>query len=117
VQALVGEAEATLGAARAYLYEALREVWEEAVKNQTLEMPRKIKLQLSATHAVIAATKVVDLVHEIVGTSGIRDEYRFQRHFRDVHTISQHGFVSVGRYESSGQFLLRVPIEWPFYGL
>ncbi len=117
VQAMIGEAEATLGAARAYLYEALQEVWNSAVLGRIIDMPGKMKLQLAATHAAVTCAKVVDLVHEAAGTAGIRDEYRFHRHFRDVHTITQHAFISASRYESGGQFYLGVPIEWPFYGL
>jgi indole-3-acetate monooxygenase len=117
VQERIGEAEATLGAARAYLYEALQEVWEGAVLGRIIDMPGKMKLQLAATHAAISCAKVVDLVHAAAGTAGIRDEYRFNRHFRDVHTITQHAFISASRYESGGQFYLGVPIEWPFYGL
>ena len=117
VQALTGEAEATLGAGRAYLYEALREVWDKALQGQLIDMPGKMKLQLAATHAAAAAARAVDLVQVAAGTTGIRDEYRFQRHFRDVHTITQHAYISASRYESGGQYFLDVPIEWPFYGL
>jgi alkylation response protein AidB-like acyl-CoA dehydrogenase len=117
VQALVGEAEATLGAGRAYLYEAARAVWDNACHGQLIDMPGKVKLQLAATFAMAAAARVVDLVHAAVGTTGIRDEYRFQRHFRDVHTLTQHAYLSAGRYESGGQYFLDLPIEWPFFGL
>ena len=82
-----------------------------------IDMPGKMKLQLAGTHAVMAGAKVVDLIHAAAGTSGIRDEYRFQRHFRDAHTITQHAYTSAARYESGGQYFLGVPIEWPFYGL
>ena len=117
VQAAIGEAEATLGAGRAYLYEALREIWEKALEGRLIDMPGKMKLQLAATYAVTAAVKVVDLVHKAVGATGIRDEHRFQRYFRDVHTLEQHAYISTARYESAGQYFLGVPIEWPFYGL
>jgi alkylation response protein AidB-like acyl-CoA dehydrogenase len=117
VQALIGEAEATLGAGRAYLYEALREVWDKACQGYMIDMPGKMKVQLAATYAVAAAARAVDLVHAAVGTTGIRDEHRFQRHFRDVHTLTQHAYLSAGRYESAGQYFLGVPIEWPFFGL
>jgi alkylation response protein AidB-like acyl-CoA dehydrogenase len=117
VQAAIGKAQATTAAARAYLYEALREVWEKALAGQLIDMPGKMKLQLAATHAVAAGVKVVRLIHETAGTSGIREEYRFQRHFRDAHTVSQHAYTSAARYESGGQYMLGVPIEWPFYGL
>ena len=117
IQALIGEAEAVLGAGRAYLYEALREVWDKALQGYVIDMPGKMKLQLAATYAAAAAAKVVDLVHTAAGTTGIRDEHRFQRHFRDAHTITQHAYISASRYESGGQYFLGVPIEWPFYGL
>ena len=117
VQAAIGEAEATLGAGRAYLYEALREVWDKALEGALIDMPGKMKLQLAATYAIAAAVRTVDLVHKAVGTTGVRDEHRFQRYFRDVHTIEHHAYISAARYESGGQYFLRVPIEWPFYGL
>jgi indole-3-acetate monooxygenase len=117
IQAAVGEAEATLGAGRAYLYEALQEVWDKALEGHLIDMPGKMKLQLAATYAIAAAVRTVDLVHKAVGTTGIRDEHRFQRYFRDVHTIEHHAYISAARYESGGQYFLGVPIEWPFYGL
>jgi len=117
VQAAIGEAEATLGAARAYLYEALREVWDKAVQGYLIDMPGKMKLQLAGTYAVAAAARAVDLVQTAAGTTGIRDEHRFQRYFRDVHTVVHHAYISAARYESGGQYFLGVPIEWPFYGI
>jgi indole-3-acetate monooxygenase len=117
VQGAIGEAEATLGAGRAYLYQALGEIWGKALEGHLIDMAGKMKLQLAATYAVAAAVRVVDLVHKAVGATGIRDEHRFQRYFRDIHTVEQHAYVSTARYESAGQYFLGVPIEWPFYGL
>jgi len=117
VHGVVGEADATLGAARAYLYEALREVWDRALEGHLIHMPGKMKMQQAATFAMAAAAKVVDLVQAIAGTTGVREEHQLQRHFRDVHTLMHHAYASAGRYESAGQYFLDVPIEWPFYGL
>ena len=117
VHGVVGEADATLGAARAYLYEALREVWDKALEGHLIDMPGKMKMQQAATFAMAAAAKVVDLVQAIAGTTGVREEHQLQRYFRDVHTLMHHAYASAGRYESAGQYFLDVPIEWPFYGL
>jgi indole-3-acetate monooxygenase len=117
VQAAIGEAEATLGAGRAYLYEALREGWEKALVGHLIDMPGKMKLQLAASHAVTASARAVDIVHKVAGTTGVREEHRFERHYRDIHTVEHHAYVSAGRYESGGQYFLGRPIEWPFYGL
>jgi alkylation response protein AidB-like acyl-CoA dehydrogenase len=117
VQSQLAQAEAKLGAARAYLYEALQQVWDVAVQRQTIALPQKVKIQLAATHAVVASAEAVDLVHAASGTAGIRNEHRFQRHFRDVHTITQHGFISASRYESAGQLLFGLNSDWPFFAL
>jgi alkylation response protein AidB-like acyl-CoA dehydrogenase len=117
VQSQVAQAEAKLGAARAYLYESLQQVWDGAVEGQTITGQHKIKVQLAATHAVVASAEVVDLVHAAAGTTAIRNEHRLQRHFRDVHTITQHGFISASRYESAGQLLLGLNSDWPFFAL
>lgn len=117
VQAQVGRAEALARAAHAFLQQAAQGAWNDALDGRYVTMPHKINLQLAGTHAAVMSAEVVDLVHAAAGTSGIRDEQRFQRHFRDVHTITQHGFISSSRYESVGQLLLDAPVEWPFYGL
>jgi alkylation response protein AidB-like acyl-CoA dehydrogenase len=117
VQSQIAQAEAKLGAARAYLYEGLQQVWEGAMQGRTITVPHKIKLQLAAIHGIIASAEAVDLVHAAAGTTGIRTAHRFQRHFRDVHTITQHGYVSASRYESTGQLLLGLNSDWPFFAL
>jgi alkylation response protein AidB-like acyl-CoA dehydrogenase len=117
VQSQLAQAEARLGAARAYVYQTFDQIWHEAVKGQKIDMRQKAYAQLAATHAILASAEVVDLVHAAAGTTGIRNENQLQRHFRDVHTVTQHGFASASRYESAGQVLLGLPHDWPFFGL
>jgi alkylation response protein AidB-like acyl-CoA dehydrogenase len=66
---------------------------------------------------VDAACQAVDLLHAVAGTTGIREEHRFQQYFRDVHTLSQHAFSSAGRFESLGKLLLGRESDWPFHYL
>lgn len=117
VQDQLARARASVDAARAYLYGALAAA-DEAVQTQpALALEQGIPLALAASHAVAAAGQAVDLVHRCAGTSGIRNELRFQQYFRDVHTISQHAFVSPARFESVGKLLLGRASDWPFYAL
>jgi alkylation response protein AidB-like acyl-CoA dehydrogenase len=80
----------------------LREVWDNAIQGQLIDMPGKMKIQHAATFAMAASAKVVDLVQAVAGTTGMRDEHQFQRHFRDVHTLMHHACASAGLYESAG---------------
>jgi alkylation response protein AidB-like acyl-CoA dehydrogenase len=115
VQRQVAEAEATLSAGRAYLYATFQENWEAALQGAELTLDRKLKMQLATTHAIVCAAKAVELVHTTAGTSAIRNEYPFQRYFRDVHTITQHAFASASRYESVGALMLGVESDWGFF--
>jgi indole-3-acetate monooxygenase len=115
VQRQVAEAEATLGAGRAYLYATFRESWDAAVQGFEIPLAQKLKMQLATSQAVRCAAQAVDLVHAAAGTSAIRNESKFQQYFRDVHTITQHAFVSASRYESVGALLLGVESDWGFF--
>jgi indole-3-acetate monooxygenase len=117
VQAELARAEAAIGSSRAYLYEVFEEAWDLAVADRPIAMEWKGRMQLAATHAVLEAAEAVDLVHAVVGSSGIREEQPFSRHFRDAHVITQHGFVNASKLESVGQILLGLSPEWPFFAL
>jgi alkylation response protein AidB-like acyl-CoA dehydrogenase len=115
VQRQVAEAEATLGAGRAYLYTTFQENWDAVVQGAEITLDRKLKMQLATSHAIVCAAKAVELVHAAAGTSSIRNEYQFQRYFRDVHTITQHAFASASRYESVGALMLGAESDWGFF--
>ena len=44
----------------------------------------------------------------------VKNEYKFQQYFRDVHTITQHVFASANRYESVGARILGVESDRGF---
>lgn len=115
VQSQLARAEAKLGAARAYFYGVFEEAWQEAVAARPITLALKAKMQLAMTHAVLECAAAVDLIHETVGASGIREEYAFSRHFRDIHVITQHGFINAAKLEPVGQIMLGLEPDWPFF--
>lgn len=115
VQDRVARAKAMVDAARAYLYRALDDTWAYLSSGAKITPEQGIPVQLATCHAVETAGRAVDLVHAVVGTSGIRNEHRFQQYFRDVHTVSQHGAGSPERFESVGKLLLGKPSDWGFF--
>jgi len=115
VQSQLARAEAKLGAGRAYLYDVYEEAWAEAVAARPITIELKAKMQLTLTHAVLECAAAVDLIHDIVGASGIREEFAFAKHFRDIHVITQHGFINASKLESVGQIMLGLEPEWPFF--
>jgi len=115
LQSRIGQAEAKLGAARAYLHRVFQDAYAEAVGGREISTESKCQIQLAMTHAALASAEAVDLVHAAVGASGIRQEYAFEKHFRDIHVITQHAFVSASRYEAVGQIKMGLEPDWPFF--
>lgn len=83
--------------------------------NLNLATAIKLRLQLATSHATTCAARAVDLVHAAAGTAAILETYRFPRHLRDVHTVTQHAFASAQRYESVGAPLLGAESDWGFF--
>lgn len=118
VQMHLARAEAEISSARAYFYSAIDDAWESALAGQRPSVAQRLQLQLAASHTAEAAARAVDHVQAAVGSSGIREEqFSFARHFRDVHTITQHALCSAARFESMGQVMLGMEKDWVLFDL
>lgn len=115
VQRQLALAEAHVASGRAYLFDVFNRLYEKCEAGSWLSMEDKANAQLASTHAIQASARAVRTIHEIVGASGIREAYRFEKHFRDVHVITQHGFTNMTKLESVGQVMLGLEPEWPFF--
>jgi indole-3-acetate monooxygenase len=114
----LARAEADLSSARTYFYTALEDAWKSAVEGERPSRQQRLHMQLSASQAAEGAARAVDHVHAAMGSSGVREEqHRFARHFRDVHTITQHALCSATRFESMGQVMLGLQTDWILFEL
>jgi alkylation response protein AidB-like acyl-CoA dehydrogenase len=111
VQAGVAHAEATIGAAKAYLLQTLAEVYARADDMQVIAVPDRARVRLAATHAIHGAIEVTDYVYKAAGVNAIFPGSPFERRFRDIHTLSQQIQARDAHYEAVGQVMLRVPPE------
>lgn len=115
IQSRLAHAEAKLGGAREFLHATYNKAWQTAVDGNILNMQQRADCQQASTFAAVASAEVVDLIHSLVGASAIRNEQPFQRYFRDIHTITQHGFFCESRFEAVGQIRLGLDPDWPFF--
>ena len=106
IQAAVGHAEANLRSARAFLSEAVGEIWTEATATGATTQERRAVLRLAATHGIRLAVDVVDTVYNAAGVTAIYEGNLLQRHFQDIHVISQHLQGRLSHYELVGQHWL-----------
>ena len=105
-QAQVGLAEAQLGAARAYLCEAVREAMDGAARTGSTTVAQRGQVRLAAAHAAAQAAQVVDLVWTAAGATAIAAGGPFARRLRDVHAARQNVTISAAGYEAVGRVLL-----------
>jgi alkylation response protein AidB-like acyl-CoA dehydrogenase len=106
VQADTGRAEARLRAARAFVQETLREVWQSVDKTHALQQEQRVLLRLATTHAMNEAVKVANAVHQAAGATAIDEDAPFARPYRDMHALKQHLQANVMHYEYTGQYFL-----------
>jgi alkylation response protein AidB-like acyl-CoA dehydrogenase len=105
VQVGVAETEASLAAARAYLFEAIAAV-ERATLAGELPPDARMGLRGAATFAIRTATRLTQDLYAMAGTSALFDGDGLQRRFRDAHAIAQHHQGRLAHMESFGRHIL-----------
>ena len=110
-QFTVGQAEASLRSGRAFLMEAVSELWHEATQKEVVSMERRLALRLAGTHAIRLAAQIVESIYTACGGSAIFEGGLIQRHFQDIHVITQHLQGRLAYYELVGKYHLGLPIE------
>jgi indole-3-acetate monooxygenase len=111
VQAAVGHAEANLRSGRAFLGEAVRDIWTEATASDAVTQDKRAVLRLATTHAIRLAVDIVDTLYRAAGVTVIYEGNLMQRHFQDIHVISQHLQGRLAHYELVGKHALGLKID------
>lgn len=110
-QVAVAEDDTLLSSARTYLIQTLREIETVATRDGGLTMDQRMRIRAAGTFAIRQATKVVDRIYELAGTTAIFEGNPFERRFRDAHTVSQHLQGRISHFETVGKHLLGIEHE------
>ena len=106
VQLQLAQAAATLGSARALVFETVGRCWRSAEGGEELTVQDRAELRLAATHATVASAQVVDAMYNAGGGTSIYRTSTLQRRFRDIHAATQHVMVGQPTFELAGRILL-----------
>jgi alkylation response protein AidB-like acyl-CoA dehydrogenase len=110
VQVDLARAEAELGAARSYLFEAVEDIWETVRSGQAPTLRQIARGRIAATHAAETAAGVTRTANTLAGGSAIYDASPMQRFARDAEAITHHFTVAPHSWEEAGRvFLGRQP--------
>lgn len=111
IQSQVGVAQSQLAAARAFLFDAIREAWDAACRSGTMSVEQRVRLRMASAHGSHQARQVVDTAYHGAGATAIFESNPFERRFRDMHTVSQQVQSHFSVFEAIGQHFLGLPLH------
>src|SRR5438309_40845 len=106
IQSQIGQADARLAAARAFLLRSLEEITAEVARAGYITLDQRMVIRLASTFAIHQSLQVVDTAYHAAGSTAIFEENPFERRFRDIHTVSQQLQGRSEHFENVGQHLL-----------
>src|SRR5437016_5563768 len=109
-QVAVGQAEAALRTGRAFLMEAVRDIWNAAL-DDAVTLDERANLRLATTHGIRLAAQIIDTVYNASGATSAYEDNLIQRHFQDIHVITQHLQGRLAHYELIGRYWLGLSID------
>ena len=113
VQGLIGRTEASLRAARAYVYATAAEVWRDLAAGQPITEQHRIAIRIAATWTIHQSASVVDTAYHMAGATAVFAANKFERRFRDMHAIAQQIQARDTHYEDAGKAILSANLATP----
>jgi alkylation response protein AidB-like acyl-CoA dehydrogenase len=111
IQVTVGQAEANLRSAHAFLTEAVRDIWSQVTSTGAPTLDQRAALRIATTHGIRVAAQIVDAVYSAAGATAVYEDNLLQRHFQDIHVITQHLQSRLSHYELVGRHWLGLAVD------
>jgi alkylation response protein AidB-like acyl-CoA dehydrogenase len=106
IQGQIGRLEATLRAARAYLYATAEQVWAHLADGSYVTEADRVAMRLASTWTIHQAASVVDTAYHMAGATAVFRANTFERRFRDMHAIAQQIQGRNAHFEDAGRSIL-----------
>ncbi len=110
-QAELAKAEATLRAARAFLYDEVSQAWATALAGDRVDVAARGRMRLAGANAAAAAVTAADAAYTLGGGSSVFASSPLQRCMRDAHVVTQHIMVAPRLYETLGKLHFGLDID------
>ncbi len=105
----LGEAVACVRSARAWLHEALGELWALAQAGVEADTDARMNMAAACANATRSSMRAVDLMYLAGGGGANYRSSQLQRCLRDIHAASQHFLTSPAALENSGAVFAGAP--------
>ncbi|HZP57929.1 MAG TPA: acyl-CoA dehydrogenase family protein [Dehalococcoidia bacterium] len=105
-QAEIARAEAALGGARAFMYDALDDLWQTVACGQEPALRQQALLRAACVQATETAASVTRTASTLAGSTSVYRASSLQRHARDADVITHHFTQAPHVWEDAGRALL-----------
>lgn len=102
----LARAEAALGGARSYLYEAVDDLWQTAASGREPTMRQRAHVRLASAQATETAARVARSASTLAGSVSVYRSSSLQRHARDADVITHHFTQAPHVWEYAGRALM-----------
>jgi alkylation response protein AidB-like acyl-CoA dehydrogenase len=106
VQSAVGRAEAVIGAARAFLTQAMTELLAVLDDDRDRQMRARARLRIACAYAAESSTSIVQMLTTEAGASAIFESSHLERAGRDINAAVKHIAMSPQSYIVAGRLTL-----------
>ena len=115
VQETIAWAQASLGAARSYVYGTLEDLWETMCQGRAPSIRQRADYRLMMVYCHRIAKEVISVLYDTAATSAIFRSHPLERQMRDILTACQHRVVHARMYRPAGRMLLGLDPDEPFF--
>ncbi len=115
MQETIASCEAQFGAARAYVYATLEDLWAALCSGGRPSPYQRAQYRMMITYAHDAAKRLIATLYDAAATSSIFRSGRLDRDLRDIMTACQHRVVHLKMYRPAGRLLLGLESEEPLF--
>ncbi len=109
-QSQVGVLQSQLAAARAFLFDAIGEIWQ-AAQSGTITVEQRVRLRMASINLSQQARQVAEAAYLAAGATAIFNSNPYERRLRDSHAVSQQAQAQYSIYEAVGRYFLGLPVN------
>ncbi|MEE8045669.1 MAG: acyl-CoA dehydrogenase family protein [Dehalococcoidia bacterium] len=102
----IGENEAKLRSADAYLRSSADSLWTSARDRGVVTMDERIEVRMAATHAIRQSVEVADAGFELFGSDAIFTRNLLHRRWQDARVVGQQIQGRPSNFETAGRYFL-----------
>jgi indole-3-acetate monooxygenase len=113
IHAELARVEALVQSARAFLYEVANELMATVQAREPVSEELEARRRLACANVGESCRQAVDRLFSMAGTTPIYSGHELERRLRDIHTLSQHMFVSPVWWEKTGQSYFGLGLGMP----